>query len=474
MYTIIHNRLNPWGAMLADAQRLCSAPNSCSPVIQRRFVDNPFLMPTALLAAVGALLWVALAWRSAASSLPVQRIVFMVFVVGLACRLVLLFATPTFYAPDEQSHFNYIKYLYEYQQFPVQTSQTNAPTNDWEYYQPPLYYLLEVPIYAAARMAFGDSIRWIVWALRVPSVVLWGGNVLLLWGILRRLRIENRFVIAGAVSIVCLLPAYIVISSVINNDNLVVTLGGALLYLMTGALNGRRALLMGLLLGAALLTKLSAVVYVVALVALALAFVLKKQLAAAQAIARLALIGMLAALLFAAWALRNWYIYGDFTAEKVANVPKNWRSTAEAIGFTHRYLLTSFWAIAGVQNNIVFLPAVSFALTYLALIGLVYGLVAARRACWSILNTPRGPFLAAAAAAVVANLALVVRFGLLYAQGQGRLLFPMLIPLALFFALGLTYLGVERLRHAHVHIAGFFMTYALAFTGYCLASFSQL
>lgn len=435
-------------------------------------MNETSLMPTALLAAIGALLWIALIWRSAASSLSVTRLVFMVFVVGLACRLVLLFATPTFYAPDEQSHFNYIKYLYEQRQFPVQTSQTNAPTNDWEYYQPPLYYLLEAPAYAVARTAFSDNTERIVWALRLPSVMLWGCNVALLWAIMRRLQIKNEFVIACAASLVCLLPAYTAISSVINNDNLVVTLGGALLYLMTSEVNWRRALLIGVLLGAALLTKLSAVVYVVALVVLLFAFVLKKQLTIAQAIGRLALVGMVAALLFTPWALRNWYVYGDFTAEKVANVPKHWQSTAEAIRFSHWYLLASFWAIAGQQNNIVFLPKLSYLLSYVPLVGLLFGWA---RGMWRhVLHAPRGPFMAVCAAGVAANLVLVVRFGLLYAQGQGRLLFPMLIPLALFFALGLRGVGIERLRHAHVHAAGFFMTYALAFTGYCLAYFAHV
>ncbi len=438
---------------------------------KRHFVDNPFLMPTVPLAAIGVLLWIILV-RSAVSSWSVWRLVLMVFVVGLACRLILLFATPTFYAPDEQPHFNYINYLYEQRQFPVQTSQTNAPTNDWEYYQPPLYYLLEVPIYAVARAAFGNNIRWIVWALRMLSIMLWGCNVLLLWGVMRQLRIENCFVIVSAISMVCLLPAYTVISSVINNDNLLATLGSALLYLMAGPTSWRRALLMGLLLGAALLTKLSAAVYVVVMVVLLFAFVLKKQLSAAQALARLALMGTVAALLFAPWALRNWYVYGDFTAEKVANVPRHWQSTAEMLRFSHWYLLTSFWAIAGQQNNIVFLPKLSYLLTYVPLVGLLLGRA---RGMWrGVLHTPRGPFLAACAAGVMANFVLVARFGLLYAQGQGRLLFPTLIPLALFFAWGLRGMGIARLRHAHVHAAGFFMTYALAFIGYCLAYFAHV
>lgn len=446
----------------------CSLRNSI-----RHVVNITFLMKPVLLVAIGALLWLALAWRSAASSLPVQRLVLIVFMVGLACRLVLLVATPTFYAPDEQPHFNYVKYLYEQRQFPVQTSQTNDQTNDWEYYQPPLYYLLEVPVYAVARAAFGDNTDRIVRALRAMSIVLWGCNVLLLWGIMRRLRIRNDFVIACAACLICLLPTYMLISSVMNNDNLLVALGGALLYLMTGPLGWRRALLMGVLLGALLLTKLSAAVYAIALVALVLALVLQKRLSAARAIGLLALMGMVAGLLFAPWALRNWYVYGDLTAEKVANVPYHWPSTVEALRSTHRYIVTSFWAVSGIYNNFVFRPTLSFVLTYLVLGGLVIELATRYRAYRCAMSTPRGPFLAACAVGVIANLALVVRFGLLYAQGQGRLLFPMLIPLALFFAMGLRGLQLERLPHARVHVAGLFTIYALVFTGFCVMAYAQ-
>jgi len=75
------------------------------------------------------------------------HLVVLVVTLGLVCRVALALFTPVFYAPDEQSHFACIKYIYENRGFPTQTSKTGAPTNDWEYYQPPLYYVASLPLF---------------------------------------------------------------------------------------------------------------------------------------------------------------------------------------------------------------------------------------------------------------------------------------------------------------------------------------
>jgi hypothetical protein len=66
----------------------------------------------------------------------------------------------------------------------------------------------------------------------------------------------------------------------------------------------------------------------------------------------------------------------------------------------------------------------------------------------------------------------VVRFGWLYGQGQGRFLFPVLIPISVFIAVGLKLLGADRLNRAHVHAVGFLSAYALSFTGFSLGLFT--
>ena len=55
---------------------------------------------------------------------------------------------------DEPAHFNYVRHLVEHRTFPVQTRHVAEPgafeRADFEYYQPPLYYLLCAPLVAVA------------------------------------------------------------------------------------------------------------------------------------------------------------------------------------------------------------------------------------------------------------------------------------------------------------------------------------
>src|SRR5437667_10646243 len=93
----------------------------------------------------------------------------VIFSVGLLCRLAFVFLTPIFYAPDEHSHFNYVRHLSEHGTFPVQTTKMGDPANEWEYFQPPLYYAALVPVYRAAQALFHNQ-AMTVFALPLVSV----------------------------------------------------------------------------------------------------------------------------------------------------------------------------------------------------------------------------------------------------------------------------------------------------------------
>ncbi len=75
----------------------------------------------------------------------------------------------------------------------------------------------------------------------------------------------------------------------------------------------------------------------------------------------------------------------------------------------------------------------------------------------------------AMALTIVLNLILVVRFGFLYNQGQGRFLYPMLIPISIFMASGIK--SISDSKKAFVHAIGFLVSYLLSFTGFSLAVF---
>src|SRR5678810_344137 len=99
-----------------------------------------------------------------------------ILAAGILCRLALALFRPTFYAPDEHSHFHYVRYLSEHRSFPVQTSKMGDPSHEWEYFQPPLYYVALVPVYRAANALFHSQTA-IVIALRLVSIALWLVNM---------------------------------------------------------------------------------------------------------------------------------------------------------------------------------------------------------------------------------------------------------------------------------------------------------
>lgn len=409
------------------------------------------------------------------SQIPFRRICLAVIVLGVCCRLFFLFFTPTFYAPDEQAHFNYVKHLYENRSFPVQTTKTGAPTNDWEYYQPPLYYLASAPIYGASKISFNGDHHSSVQLIRLFSILLWSINAVLALKVLDNLRVKNAFVRTFVISMISFLPTYAYLSSVINNDNLLITLGGAILYMLSRKESLSSSIAMGVVLGLALLTKLTAIIYLPAIAVIFFLRWIRKSMSFSFAGLHLILILLLAGAVASPWYVRNLIVYGDITVEKIANVRAHWPSTSYALRFIQHYMRESFWSVAGIRNNISFLPKAGTYLSYLALAGLLYGLLLRKREMRDFLVGEGASFLIATALAIVANIVLVLRFGLLYAQGQGRFLFPMLIPISLLLAIGVRMLGITRLsRNAHLFPMAFFLAYLLAFISHTSKIFVQL
>lgn len=382
----------------------------------------------------------------------------------------MMYFTPDFYAPDEQPHFKYIQFLAEERALPVQVSVTDAPTNDWEYYQPPLYYAVLTPIVFTA--SGNQDAGYLLVRLRIVSILLSIATFFLALKILDHLQIRDTFVRAFSLSMIFLLPTYTFLSSVLNNDNLLVALGALILYFLAKGRSTAHSLLLGALVGLALLTKLSAVVYLVAIIALFVLEAARRSLTVRAAIRHTAFVLAPAAVIYSPWLLRNSLIYGNLTGESVANVLKDWPAQVNPVVFTARYMAESFWSASGIQNNIALVPQIGVFLSCLAIAALLWAFAARRRLLAQMVGSGGHLFLLAALLAIAANFALVFRFGILYAQGQGRLLYPMLIPISILTAIGLRSLGSGELPlRSHTHSLGFFATYLLAFTGYSVGIF---
>lgn len=212
----------------------------------------------------------------------------LILVVYLALAGLFAVLTPDWQAPDEPAHYNYIHQLTASGQFPVMemgdynqaylerlTSERFPDTLPigpltYEDHQPPLYYLLGATVFRATR---GD-----LTALRLLSVMLGALFVLFTAGLVRLIWPQRPELALGAAAFTAFLPMHLAMAASVNNDALAELLLAALLFFSIRYVRlawlgphpphpRHHALLIGVLLGLALITKVSA--YVAAPAALA-------------------------------------------------------------------------------------------------------------------------------------------------------------------------------------------------------------
>jgi hypothetical protein len=419
----------------------------------------------------GGGLWFALTlWQRRKPLLP-RALFAWVLALGLAGRLAYVFLTPVFYAPDEQSHFNYLKYLSEHHAFPVQAAKLGESDNEWEYLQPPLHYLATLPVYQVMDRMFHHPAAT-VFALRLCSVLLWLLNVRLGLWLLKRLEVRDDFLWLGVMTLVCLLPTYSFVSSAINNDNLMIPLGTGLLCLMARWRPALKpSLALGGLLGLALWVKQSALIFFPAIALLLLVARFRQPFSWRILAGHLLLVFGLPALLYAPWALRNRRVYGTFTPEDIFAATKTWPSLVDALLSATHNLVKTFWSVSGISNDVGYpFPLLGMGFALLAVAGLALGLKQDPQRLAAVRAGLRQPIGAALAFGVFVNVTLVLRYGCLFGMGQGRHLFPLLYPVALVLVWGLP---VFPLKNLPIHFVGFWTTYALAFEAFSLCRFPR-
>ena len=198
---------------------------------------------------------------------------------------------PAWQAPDEPAHYNYVHELASTGQFPVlrmgdydeayleQLKSKGFPPSlpihpvRYEAHQPPLYYLLASAVF---RLTQGQLLF-----LRLFSVALGAIFVVLTYEIVRQIYPQRAALRLAAAAFVAFLPMHVAMAASVNNDALAeVLLAGILLLsiryvkrwlLGPGQPGWLQALALGLLLGLALVTKVSA--YVAIPVVLAALFI---------------------------------------------------------------------------------------------------------------------------------------------------------------------------------------------------------
>lgn len=388
---------------------------------------------------------------------------------------------PPFENLDEIEHFGVVRHVAETGRLPVH----GAPEAEAYHYrqeasQPPLYYLLSAALVrflglraddAAGFWRFNpyvscgpnaaspydnratfyhnarsESFPWrgallMLHFLRAWSTLLQAGTVVGAYLLARRLFPRRRAVVLLAMAVVAFNPQFLLVASGVNNDNLVTPLvTWGLLVLLRAWLEGlswRRALVLGLLIGLAGLSKLSGwLLLPFSCLAMLISFLRRPRAALRSFLISLVLVMLTALAVGGWWFWRNWQLYGDPTALQ---------PMLELVGARDRpafslsvadLMFRSFWG----QIPCAFYPPAFYwpyvALTALGVAGLVRG--------WRRLVIEER----LAALGLVAWFGLVVvgwmRWDALTPATGGRLLFPALPAVALLLALGIAGLGRPR------------------------------
>jgi multidrug transporter EmrE-like cation transporter len=132
---------------------------------------------------------------------------------------------------DEPSHFNYVKYLAQKHALPVQTTTYKTPgaliRNDFEYYQPPLYYLLG---------AIGRELGGGIYFCRILSFVF---GLVSLWLIARILKQAGCPPVEQAAGVLLcgIFPCHVYFCSLVSNDSMSWLAALALTYVLMEARN---------------------------------------------------------------------------------------------------------------------------------------------------------------------------------------------------------------------------------------------
>lgn len=387
--------------------------------------------------------------RALLSGEAARRVLLVVLAAAFVLSAAFALTVPLGENPDEKDHLNYVRLLVEQRGF---VRFVEGDPARYQTHQPPLYYVTAALVYAAT----GGSVT----ALRFINVLLHLLTVLVAFRAGRDLFPDRPEIAVGTAAFVAFLPIQAQLAGAITNDPLTTlicaALFGHLLGIARGAVTVRNAVILCLLLGVGLLTKLSVLQLVPALL---LAFALAargRAISLPRAAALAALVLVIGIALASPWLVRNTLLYGDPLT--LAIYPKTGPNFTPA-----QMMQMTGWTFGDYVRNVVvrsfatfwfFLPPNvlrpgpgPFVLVLaLALVGLLGALRWLR-------DREGSPEQRTGVVLCLAGVLLLIpffaRFVLTLFQAQGRYFLPALLPVALLAALGgATLAGRSRLAGA--------------------------
>jgi 4-amino-4-deoxy-L-arabinose transferase-like glycosyltransferase len=410
-------------------------------------------------------------------SFNVHPLLFIIILAYLALGVAYAVNTPKWEVPDEPAHYNYVRHLAETGRFPVlqmgdyphdyleeikaakfSDSMSIDPIR-YEAHQPPLYYLLAAVIYKATSSLPLDQQ---VVVLRLFSVALGGLLLYVAYLLVKEVFPHSDVLALATTAFVATVPMHIALTAAINNDALAELILSLLLLLavrwLKDAIPTRRYVVLGgILLGLGLLTKTTIYPAVLLLAVVEAGRWWRQGRHSRPLLFPLVALLTLSLSLSFWWFARNVLTYGDLDLfgwgrhdAIVVGQPRTaeWVAQFGAKYVAKAFVLTtfkSFWAQFGWMGILVDerIYLVLFLLCAVVVLGLALFVVKTVAQPRSLLPDQRW-------ALGLLTLSALLTFGsygwynLTFVQHQGRYLFPALVPLGLFFALGFRELIAEE------------------------------
>ncbi|MDO8670216.1 MAG: glycosyltransferase family 39 protein, partial [Dehalococcoidia bacterium] len=284
---------------------------------------------------------------------PVRRQhlgIILVLVTYLVLGTYYSVATPILEASDEIHHYPFVKLLTDGKGLPIQKPLPEDNLARQEGSQPPLYYALAAAATFWVDTGDFNSLVWVNPHAQVGTPLAHGNKnmtihgpqedfpfrgpalaihvirwLTLLMGVatiictyrIARLIVPSRLAIAlAAAALVAFNPEFNFIAASVNNDNLMTLLASVivfmLVYYVKTGITYRRSLLLGVALGLALLSKLTAL-GLIPLIFACLVLICLRQRSLTIFLRHAIVVSLTAALIAGWWYVRNWRLYGDPT-----------------------------------------------------------------------------------------------------------------------------------------------------------------
>ncbi len=347
--------------------------------------------------------------------------------------------------PDESAHVANAL-VYKSGHLPV----FRAGDSNFEAHQPPLYYVLVAPFFEADKP--GENVQ----NARLVSIFL---GALMIWAAFACMRTvfpENPALVRGVPAFVGLLPMNISLCASISNDVLTNLMCIVALWqlarLVVHASKGSdpKALLfdstlLGICIGAGLLTKTSCLVLIPTVLVAAWQLVDKKILDRTAALKMAAVSIGLSVVIVTPWWIRNTQLYGDPLAQHIflsafgntamtKDLLQIW-SPFQYLAIFATWSFESFW---GVFNSMkLFLPWPAYAVVAIFSVLELFMLSTRRRREIAALVPSQQIMLVCFASLIVFTSLAFLRFNTTFFQAQGRYLYPALVPIAAFTGVGI-------------------------------------